>query len=78
MQDTANGVSGVQSSIGVGFLPTQDTTYLPHEGGGRKGGSKRTIQGSSKGPFNQITTTTYLALWPTHSCTMGTGSLSQG
>jgi len=78
MQGTENGICCVQSSIGVGFFPSPvHCTYLSHDEGGG-GGVKRTIQGSSTGPFNPITTTTYPALWPTHSCTMGTGSLSQG
>ena len=76
MQGTANGICGVQSSVGAGFFPPHYTVFIHRMR--EVGGFKRSIQGSSnKGPFNRITTTTYPALWPTHSCTMGTGSLSQ-
>ena len=48
MQGTANGVCGVQSSVGVGFFPPQYTVLTYHMREVGRVGVKRTIQGSSK------------------------------
>jgi len=48
MQGTANGVCGVQSSVGVGFFPPQYTVLIYHMREVGKVGVKRIIQGSSR------------------------------
>lgn len=42
MQGTANGICGVQSSVGVGFFPPQYTVLIYH---------MREVGGGSRGPF---------------------------